>query len=50
MLFNHKVECASCHDVHKMKGSSPSSGIMAKLSGDDAGSKGSLLCRTCHVK
>ncbi len=50
MLFNHKVECGSCHDVHKLDGMAPSSGIMARLSGDDAGGKGSLLCRTCHIK
>lgn len=50
MLFSHKVECASCHDVHKQDGSAPTSGIMARLSGDDSGGKGSLLCRTCHVK
>ncbi len=50
MLFNGKVECASCHDVHKQDGSAPSSGIMARISGDDSGGKGSLLCRTCHIK
>lgn len=50
MLFNHKMECSSCHDVHKIDGMSPSSGILARLSGNDAGGKGSLLCRTCHIK
>lgn len=50
MLIGHKMECASCHDVHKMEGSSPSSGILARLSGNDSGGKGSLLCRTCHIK
>ncbi|HMJ91919.1 MAG TPA: hypothetical protein VK530_18990 [Candidatus Acidoferrum sp.] len=50
MLFGGKMECASCHDVHKMEGSSPSSGILTRLSGNDAGGKGSILCRTCHIK
>ena len=50
MLFNHKMECSSCHDVHKMDGASPSSGILARLSGSDANNKGSILCRTCHIK
>lgn len=52
MLINHKMECGSCHDVHKMEGSAPSSGIMTRLSGQDAGSptRGSILCRTCHIK
>jgi hypothetical protein len=45
-----QMECSSCHDVHKLEGSSPSSGILAKLSGSDSGGKGSLLCRTCHIK
>jgi hypothetical protein len=50
LLFGGKMECASCHDVHKMEGSSPSSGILTRLSGSDAGGKGSILCRTCHIK
>lgn len=50
MLIDHKMQCASCHDVHKLKGSSPSSGIFAKISGTDATGRGSLLCRTCHIK
>jgi hypothetical protein len=50
MLRNHKVECASCHDVHKMRGMAPASGILTVLTGDDANGKGSLLCRTCHIK
>jgi hypothetical protein len=33
-----------------MEGSSPSSGILTRLSGSDAGGKGSILCRTCHIK
>ena len=50
MLFNGKMECASCHDVHKLEGSAPSSGILVRISGNDAGGKGSLICRTCHIK
>jgi hypothetical protein len=50
LLFNHKMECSSCHDVHKMDGSAPSSGILVRISGGDANNKGSLLCRTCHIK
>lgn len=50
LLFNHKMECSSCHDVHKLEGSSPSSGILTRISGNDAGGKGSTLCRTCHIK
>jgi hypothetical protein len=50
LLVNHKMQCSSCHDPHKMIGSAPSSGIMVKISGSDAGGRGSLICRTCHVK
>jgi len=50
MLFNGKMECASCHDVHKMEGSAPSSGILVRISGNDSAGKGSTLCRTCHIK
>jgi hypothetical protein len=50
LLFNHKMECASCHDVHKLEGSAPSSGILIRISGNDAENRGSLICRTCHIK
>lgn len=50
MLFGGKMECASCHDVHKLEGSAPSSGILIRISGNDASGKGSLVCRTCHIK
>ncbi len=50
LLFGGQMQCASCHDVHKLEGSSPSSGILVRISGTDAGGKGSTLCRTCHVK
>jgi len=48
MLFNHKMECASCHDIHKVRGASENSGIMLIMTGSNyAGSK---LCLTCHNK
>lgn len=50
MLIDHKMQCSSCHDVHRLEGSSPSSGILARLSGSDSTGRGSLLCRTCHIK
>ena len=50
MLFDGKMQCSSCHDVHKLEGSAPSSGILVRISGNDAGGKGSTLCRTCHIK
>jgi hypothetical protein len=50
LLFEGKMECGSCHDVHKQEGSAPSSGILIRISGSDAGGKGSLICRTCHIK
>jgi hypothetical protein len=50
LLFDHKMQCSSCHDVHKLEGSAPSSGILTRISGNDAGGKGSTLCRTCHIK
>jgi hypothetical protein len=50
MLFNGKMECSSCHDVHKMSGSAPSSGILLRISGNDADGRASLICRTCHIK
>ena len=50
MLINHKMQCSSCHDVHKLEGSAPSSGILVKLSGNDINGRGSIICRTCHIK
>lgn len=50
MLSSHQMQCSSCHDVHKLVGSAPSSGILAKLSGNDVNGRGSILCRTCHIK
>lgn len=50
LLIDHKMECSSCHDVHKQEGSAPTSGILLKISGNDASNRGSLICRTCHNK
>jgi hypothetical protein len=50
LLINHRMECSSCHDVHKQEGSAPTSGILVKISGTDASNRGSLICRTCHNK
>ncbi len=50
LLVNHQMQCSSCHDPHKLIGSAPSSGIMVKISGTDATGRGSLICRTCHIK
>jgi hypothetical protein len=44
------MQCTSCHDPHKLIGSAPSSGIMVKISGSDVNNRGSLICRTCHIK
>lgn len=44
MLFNDKIECSSCHDVHN-SGSSASHGKMLLLS-----NSASALCLTCHNK
>jgi hypothetical protein len=50
LLTAGKMQCTSCHDPHKMIGSAPSSGIMIKISGQDVAGRGSLICRTCHIK
>lgn len=50
MLFNHKVECCSCHDVHQQDGSAPFSTTLLRLDGSDSGGRRDLLCRTCHIK
>lgn len=41
MLYNGRVECSSCHDVHNKMG------ISRMLKKDNAGS---ALCLTCHDK
>lgn len=50
LLIGGRMECSSCHDVHKLVGSAPSSGILIKISGNDVNGRGSLICRTCHIK
>ncbi len=50
LLIGGKLECSSCHDVHKMEGTAPSDSFMRKIQGTDVNGRGSLLCRTCHIK
>lgn len=50
LLDNGKMECSSCHDVHRLAGNSPSSGIILKISGTDSTGRGDLICRTCHAR
>jgi hypothetical protein len=50
LLTGGQMHCTSCHDPHKLIGSAPSSGIMVKISGNDTTGRGSLICRTCHIK
>ena len=45
-----RVQCTSCHDPHRMKGAAPMTGTMLLVDGLDVNGRGSLLCRTCHVK
>ncbi len=47
---NYTLQCSSCHDVHKNVGSSPTSGVLLKISGIDVSNRGSLICRNCHLK
>jgi hypothetical protein len=50
LLINHKVECSSCHDVHKLAGSAPANRQVLRILGNDATGRRDLLCRNCHVK
>ncbi len=43
MLYNGKMECASCHDVHNTF--TAAGGNLVKVS-----MAGSALCTTCHIK
>jgi hypothetical protein len=50
---NHRVECSSCHDVHNQEGTPfdiNSNPKLVKINGIDSASRGSLLCRSCHIK
>jgi len=47
-----RMECSSCHDVHNQKGTPfdiNTNPKLVKIVGTQAG-KGSLLCRSCHIK
>ncbi len=48
MLFNGKLECASCHDVHNSFTAADGVGVGAPLLRVSKGS--SALCLTCHNK
>ena len=45
MLINHKLECSSCHDVHRNKGDSSITDRLLLVSNTKSG-----LCLTCHNK
>ena len=48
----NRVECSSCHDVHNQIGTPfniSSNPKLVKIVGTQSG-KGSLLCRSCHIK
>lgn len=46
------VECASCHDIHRVKGNSGASGNWAMIKVGAVGSGNSVtpLCLSCHIK
>ncbi len=48
----NKLECSACHDVHNQQGTPfdiTSNPKLVKIVGTQGG-KGSLLCRSCHIK
>jgi hypothetical protein len=48
----NRVECSGCHDVHNQKGTPfdiNTNPKLVKIVGTQSG-KGSLLCRSCHIK
>lgn len=45
-----RLQCAGCHDLHRIKGASPGNSDSLLVEGLDVEGRGSLLCRTCHVK
>lgn len=45
MLVSHKIECASCHDVHNSRGDAGTAGHLLLVN-----NSGSALCKTCHKK
>lgn len=48
MLFNGKLECASCHDVHNNFTAADGAGVGAPLL--RVAKSGSTICLTCHNK
>jgi hypothetical protein len=48
MLFNGRLECASCHDVHNTFTAADGAGVGTPLLRVSKG--GSILCLTCHNK
>jgi len=52
LLYNGKVECSSCHDVHAQIGDAPGDHYLLKigLQDFDSSGRGDTLCRTCHIK
>jgi hypothetical protein len=50
---NNRMECNSCHNVHNQEGS-PFSIVtnpkLLKINGVGSDGKGSILCRSCHIK
>ncbi len=45
LLIDHKMECGSCHDVHRVKGNSPSVDDLLIVNNAQ-----SAFCLTCHKK
>lgn len=45
MLYQDRLECSSCHDVHAAKGDSNTTAKLLLVNNDQ-----SNLCLTCHVK
>ena len=48
MLKGGYLECSSCHDVHRQRGTSANDQLMLVISGPQGA--GSKLCLTCHIK
>ncbi len=49
----NRLECNSCHDVHNQEGtpfSITTNPKLVKINGVGSDGKGSLLCRSCHIK
>lgn len=49
----NRLECTSCHDVHNQEGTPfdiVTNPKLVKINGVGSDGKGSLLCRSCHIK